>query len=208
MLNPAFALVSMNITPKSRALLSPSSIDTCLSNGNVKLIAEWQKLPCKLIRSRSSVLVPLVNEICLVTHENNDDIATSLCTNILNPLGGVQEWLPICTLKKISRRLYIHSCKIFWGTGSFLCVRLWFFNKGCIYRRTSNKFKGKAERFFTEGLTCNIIDNNSNRRISDITRYQTSKPLLSSSIPVPLQSHKRTTYQTTQTICIHQNIFI
>uniref|UniRef100_A0A7C8YFI2 Uncharacterized protein n=1 Tax=Opuntia streptacantha TaxID=393608 RepID=A0A7C8YFI2_OPUST len=29
-LNPAFALVSMNITPKSRALLSPSSIETCL----------------------------------------------------------------------------------------------------------------------------------------------------------------------------------
>lgn len=30
MLKPAFALVSMNITLNSRALASPSSIDTCL----------------------------------------------------------------------------------------------------------------------------------------------------------------------------------
>ena len=29
-LNPAFALVSMNMTPKSRDLASPSSIETCL----------------------------------------------------------------------------------------------------------------------------------------------------------------------------------
>ncbi len=31
MLNPALALVSMNITPNSRALASPSSMETCLS---------------------------------------------------------------------------------------------------------------------------------------------------------------------------------
>jgi hypothetical protein len=30
MLNPALALVSMNITPNSRALASPSSMETCL----------------------------------------------------------------------------------------------------------------------------------------------------------------------------------
>ena len=30
MLKPAFALVSMNMTLNSRALASPSSIDTCL----------------------------------------------------------------------------------------------------------------------------------------------------------------------------------
>lgn len=30
MLNPALALVSMNITPHSRALDSPSSVETCL----------------------------------------------------------------------------------------------------------------------------------------------------------------------------------
>lgn len=32
MLNPAFALVSMKKAPSSRALLSPSSIETCLLN--------------------------------------------------------------------------------------------------------------------------------------------------------------------------------
>jgi hypothetical protein len=31
-LKPAFALVSINMTLRSRALASPSSIDTCLSN--------------------------------------------------------------------------------------------------------------------------------------------------------------------------------
>lgn len=35
-LNPAFALVSMNITPYSRPLLSPSSIETCLYHFHTK----------------------------------------------------------------------------------------------------------------------------------------------------------------------------
>jgi len=35
MLKPAFALVSMNMTFKSRALASPSSTDTCLCNDGI-----------------------------------------------------------------------------------------------------------------------------------------------------------------------------
>lgn len=37
-LNPAFALVSMNMMPNSRALLSPSSIETCLQVKNIEYI--------------------------------------------------------------------------------------------------------------------------------------------------------------------------
>lgn len=45
MLNPAFALVSMNITFNSRALASPSSIDTCLAN--IKKQNMWWRLSLK-----------------------------------------------------------------------------------------------------------------------------------------------------------------
>jgi hypothetical protein len=46
MLKPALALVSMNSTPNSRALASPSSMDTCLWE------ARQPKMLCELWNAR------------------------------------------------------------------------------------------------------------------------------------------------------------
>ena len=65
MLNPAFALVSMNMTLNSRALASPSSIDTCLPD--TRISTELDTSLCSLhladtaglhLLSTRSVLLP------------------------------------------------------------------------------------------------------------------------------------------------------
>ena len=53
-LNPALALVSINITFRSRALASPSSIDTCLSKHS-KAVSE-KKIKSKLKTPKSTWL--------------------------------------------------------------------------------------------------------------------------------------------------------
>ena len=46
------------------------------------------------------------------------------------------------------------------------------------------KYACVTEKFREGPHTCNIIDNNSNRRVPDIARNKTPKPLLPSCIPV------------------------
>lgn len=41
---------------------------------------------------------PFVNKISFVPNEDDDDIGASFCAYFLNPLTGVQEWLPICIM--------------------------------------------------------------------------------------------------------------
>jgi len=39
---------------------------------------------------------PLVHQICLVSHQDNDHITASLCPDLLNPAHCVQEGLSVC----------------------------------------------------------------------------------------------------------------
>lgn len=55
-LNPALALVSMNMTPKSRDLASPSSIDTCLFDYQKNIVWIFLKIETK-IREKSKTMV-------------------------------------------------------------------------------------------------------------------------------------------------------
>lgn len=106
MLNPALALVSINITPTSRDLASPSSIETCLFQilkhfGQGKLI-----LYREMISRRTYVNEwPFVNKISFVPHENYDHVAAALCANFFDPFWRVQKWLSIC--KSINKALRI-----------------------------------------------------------------------------------------------------
>lgn len=114
MLKPALALVSMNSTPNSRALASPSSMDTCL----------WEARPPKVLcepwnaRVRVSYLrvssgdratddalrrapyVPLINKIGLVPNQHDYDVATALSAHLLHPARSVKEGGAVCEWKK------------------------------------------------------------------------------------------------------------
>lgn len=127
MLKPALALVSMNMTLNSRALASPSSMDTCLqteasieTSGQIeaRAVALWTGCEdpkravcrpcCRNPHSEdSSRHVPLINKVCLVAHQHNNDIAPSLCPDLLNPPRCVEERLPICAeMFALSRASY------------------------------------------------------------------------------------------------------
>lgn len=40
--------------------------------------------------------LPLVCQVSFVPHQHDDDIASSLCPNIINPLGGLLERIQVC----------------------------------------------------------------------------------------------------------------
>jgi len=42
-----------------------------------------------------SVIVPLIREICFVSNEHNENIASTLGSYIVNPLGGLMERIGI-----------------------------------------------------------------------------------------------------------------
>lgn len=41
-------------------------------------------------------LLPLVCQISFVPHQHDDDVASPLCPNIINPLGGLLEGIQVC----------------------------------------------------------------------------------------------------------------
>lgn len=100
-LYPVFALVSINITFSSLALCSPSSVVICLfhiiscfSTGfNIHHIQFLGFSLTLLYRNLS-----LVCQISFVPHQHDDDVASPLCPNIINPLGGLLEGIQVCNV--------------------------------------------------------------------------------------------------------------
>lgn len=122
MLKPAFELVSINMTPNSLALASPSSIDTWLKQIFTQTKLSTAKLPSEDINTylqqkddlhnqtikmnqpkfkkrlqACTVFSPFVNKICLIANKHYDNIASTLCSNFFNPPSCVQKRLPICS---------------------------------------------------------------------------------------------------------------
>ena len=126
-LNPAFALVSINITPHSWDFKFPSSIDTCLfgfqqlhqwHNKKKKKLGEeinwwtgmeypqriWLHNICNIyrlvcIQAAVKLWLPFINKISFVTNKDYDDITSSFCPYLLDPLGSVQKWLAVCKVR-------------------------------------------------------------------------------------------------------------
>lgn len=144
-------------------MLSPSSIDTCLSNGNVKLmmIAKWKK----------------------VSKSHSRQVFLTFCQQDLFCYQPEQWWHRYLSLyehpqstwrcSRMTAYLYIRKPKKD-ETLHKICEKL---------KNSSSVYDSSCTYEYHKSLTCNIIDNNSNRWISDITWYQTSKSLLSCSIP-------------------------
>lgn len=87
MLNPAFALVSMNMTLSSFDLLSPSSVDTCLQRVRRKhqALAGCISLNKSTGKRDGKHRSPLVDKISFVTNEHNDHITTPLGADFVDP---------------------------------------------------------------------------------------------------------------------------
>ena len=47
-------------------------------------------------KAASSPPLPLVCQVSLVPHQHDDDIASSLCPHVINPLGGLLERIQVC----------------------------------------------------------------------------------------------------------------
>lgn len=119
MLKPALALVSINITLSSRALLSPSSIDTCLVTWKHKVTqgttysstVVWRLLlmtmqciqhgaSCTLKQHiETTPTIPFVYQVGFVAHKHNDDIAASFCSYFINPPCRVEKGLSVCDVR-------------------------------------------------------------------------------------------------------------
>jgi hypothetical protein len=100
MLYPAFADVSMNKTPSSRAFLSPSSVLTWLQHNKL------HESRCNIhISGTLKIYTPSVRQVSFVSNEHDNDVCPSLCAHILNPTGHIAETGSACRqgLKIIAR---------------------------------------------------------------------------------------------------------
>lgn len=114
MLNPAFALVSMNIAPCSRAFASPSSVDTFLVTYSELSWAGQLSTSCKSAQMEQDIVSgngvinwyyknawihrykPLVDKVSFISDKEDEHIATSLCIHFLDPLWRTKKGLPVC----------------------------------------------------------------------------------------------------------------
>ena len=100
---------------------------------------------------------------------------------------------PTSRCSRMTACLYIEKLRLY---KPFLhnLSELWFIQRKDVYNRYCRSCVDRRQKktlivklkSSQRSLTSNIIDNDSNRGISDITWYQTSKPFLPGSIPVPL----------------------
>ena len=108
MLYPALALVSMNMTFKSFAFFSPSSVDTSLRGQQTPNLGPMQTLVLRMD-------IPFVCQVCLVANQHNNDIITTLLSDVLHPFIHLLESVLTCTQDKSSfsyRRIsYFYASK-------------------------------------------------------------------------------------------------
>lgn len=114
-LEPVLALVSMNMTFSSLALCSPSSIMICLQEIQPDSTSQAESFKADVllrvycpkssqlqlnvrVNYRSAfpfffffIFLPLLLQICLVAYEHDDDVASSLCPDVVNPFAGLLE---------------------------------------------------------------------------------------------------------------------
>lgn len=154
MLNPAFALVSMNKAPNSRALLSPSSIETCLLN--------HQEQP---YLKKFNQIDEAIFRICLGLASLS--LFYLLWTrSVLLPTRAMMTWLPLSArTSSIHLEVLINDCL-----------------SASLQELLSTEDRTRQVSW-SKSYTCYVIDNDSNRRISDITWYQAFESLLSSRVP-------------------------
>ena len=110
---------------------------------------------------------PLVDEVRLVAHEENDNVIAPLRPHLLNPPRRVQERLPVCTEERAGgERFSMQKPVALTGTAAAV---------------GQQSMPGGARD--PQALTGDVIDDHCYRRVPNVRRYQTAKALLSCCIP-------------------------
>lgn len=108
-------------------------------------------------------VLPLIAQVCFIADQHNNDITSSFCPHILNPLWRLLEGVHICSRRKKNNNKWTHR----WRESGY----------------ELNWQRRKQREESKDWLTCDVIDNHSHGGVADVTGDEAPEALLTRSVP-------------------------
>lgn len=146
------------------------------------LVCSYRKEPTDTAAGGGKNRSPFVREVCLISHQHDDDITSPLCSHIIDPFRSLLEGVHIWKRQQIS------LCFFFKFSFKFLFeVNISESDVNILFSLNETNTGNTTSRFqllqWHNGPTCDIVNYNCSSRVSDVTWNEASKSLLPCSVP-------------------------